>query len=87
MLFRSRQALQVAQAAMPRLAVAEGSLDDLQAWRQQADELLKTAARARDDSLVADLAAMLQAAQAQSRLSGDASALQTALQAARARIS
>lgn len=43
---QARQALQVAQAAMPRLVVAEGSLDDLQAWRQQADELLKTAARA-----------------------------------------
>ena len=68
---RARQTQSMAQTAKARLAVAEGSLDELLSWQRQTDELLQTAVRARDDSLVTDLAAMLEAAQIQARLSGD----------------
>ena len=68
---QARQAQGMAQTAKARLAVAEGSLDELLSWQRQTDELLQTAVRARDDSLVTDLAAMLEAAQIQARLSGD----------------
>ena len=84
---QARQAQGMAQTAKARLAVAEGSLDELLSWQRQTDELLQTAVRARDDSLVTDLAAMLEAAQIQSRLSGDVTPLQTALHLVQERIS
>ena len=77
----------MAQTAKARLAVAEGSLDELLSWQRQTDELLQTAVRARDDSLVTDLAAMLEAAQIQARLSGDVTPLQTVLHLVQERIS
>ena len=83
---QARQAQGMAQTAKARLAVAEGSLDELLSWQRQTDELLQTAVRARDDSLVTDLAAMLEAAQIQSRLSGDVTPLQTALHLVQERI-
>ena len=76
---QARQAQGMAQTAKARLAVAEGSLDELLSWQQQTD--------ARDDSLVTDLAAMLEAAQIQARLSGDVTPLQTALHLVQERIS
>ena len=84
---QARQAQGMAQTAKARLAVAEGSLDELLSWQRQTDELLQTAVRARDDSLVTDLAAMLEAAQIQARLSGDVTPLQTALHLVQERIS
>ena len=83
---QARQAQGMAQTAKARLAVAEGSLDELLSWQRQTDELLQTAVRARDDSLVTDLAAMLEAAQIQARLSGDVTPLQTALHLVQERI-
>lgn len=83
---QARQAQGMAQTAKARLAVAEGSLDELLSWQRQTDELLQTAVRARDDSLVTDLAAMLEAAQIQARLSGDVTSLQTALHLVQERI-
>ena len=68
-----------AQTLTTRQGLSENSLADLQAWRRQTDELLQTAMRVRDDSLIADLAAMLQAAQIHARLSGSAAPLQAAL--------
>lgn len=68
-----------AQTLTTRQGLSENSLADLQAWRRQTDELLQTAMRVRDDSLIADLAAMLQAAQIHTRLSGSAAPLQAAL--------
>ncbi len=83
---QARQVQGMAQTAKARLAVAEGSLDELLSWQRQTDELLQTAVRARDDSLVTDLAAMLEAAQIQARLSGDVTPLQTALHLVQERI-
>ena len=43
---QARQAQGMAQTAKARLAVAEGSLDELLSWQRQTDELLQTAVRA-----------------------------------------
>ena len=83
---QAQQAQGMAQTAKAQLAVAESNVDDLLAWRRQADEMLQTAVRARDDSLIIDLAAMLQAAQIQARLTGDPAPLQETLHLVRQRI-
>jgi uroporphyrin-III C-methyltransferase len=80
------QADAVAKDLQARLGVAEVRLSDMALQRTQLDELLRSASRSRDETVVLDLESSLQLALQQAEMTGSAQPLVLALQSAERRI-
>jgi uroporphyrin-III C-methyltransferase len=80
------QAEAMAKDLQARLGVAEVRLSDMALQRTQLDELLRSASRSREETLVLDLESSLQLALQQAELTGSTQPLVLALQSAERRI-
>ncbi|MBQ9578079.1 MAG: uroporphyrinogen-III C-methyltransferase [Ottowia sp.] len=82
----SRQARDVAQSAAARMTAVEGRVTDMAQWRAQLEELLRSAAHARDENMAVELEAALLAAQEQAQLTGNVQPVLAALRTAQRRL-
>lgn len=82
----SRHAEELSRGMNQRLISLEGRQADMNAYRQQLDELVQTVARVRDENLPAELETALRLAQEQAQLTGSVELLQSALRGAERRL-
>jgi uroporphyrin-3 C-methyltransferase len=82
----ARQSQEGARDALAKVALLEARLSEVSVQRGQLEDLIQSVARARDESLAADIEAALRAAQQQSALTGSAEPLVAALRSADERL-
>ena len=82
----AQQAADVSRQNAAQLAALQSHVNDLSAYRAQLDELVQSVARARDESLAAELEAALRVAQDQAQLTGSTEPLLAALNLAQRRL-
>jgi uroporphyrin-3 C-methyltransferase len=82
----AQQAADVSHENTSQLAALQLRVNDLAAYRAQLDVLVQSAARARDESLAAELEAALRVAQDQAQLTGSTEPLLAALSLAQRRL-
>jgi uroporphyrin-3 C-methyltransferase len=80
------QAADVSRQNAVQLAALQSRVNDLSAYRAQLDQLVQSVARARDESLAAELEAALRLAQDQAQLTGSTEPLLAALNLAQRRL-
>lgn len=82
----SQQARDVAQSAAARMDAVETRVTDMAQWRAQLEELLRSAAHARDENMAVELEAALLAAQEQAQMTGNVQPMLAALRTAQRRL-
>ena len=82
----AQQATDISRENTAQLATLQSRVNDLLAYRAQLDTLVQSAARARDESLAAELEAALRVAQDQAQLTGSTEPLLAALNLAQRRL-
>jgi uroporphyrin-3 C-methyltransferase len=82
----AQQAADVSRENTAQLAALQSRVNDLSAYRAQLDELVQSVARARDESMAAELEAALRLAQDQAQLTGSVEPLLAALNLAQRRL-
>ncbi len=82
----AREAETTVRDTAAKVAVLESRLADMSAYRAQLEDLVQTAARARDENLAVELEAALRVAQDQTQLTGSVEPLLAALRTAERRL-